>query len=499
MKSANNIRDIKNKKIKSGKNIKSGILKTPVPMKLSILLVVLIILPAFLLNISGCKKEEPDIETFEVIKGDIVEIISSTGTVDSTEKRNYSLIQSGEVLEILKKGEIFKKGEVIIKIDDSKAMLYVSQAEQNLKLAEKSIDIARINYQSALDANHVVVQLAETNSTMAEQATLNAYKALDNASNLSNASIKAAYDSMQTAKDYLDSVKNSIISTDIMVAQAEGNITAAENAYEQAKKSSKSQADAAEGAYEQALISQSLTYWNNINSMEMAEAQIKLVNKSIEQAEIQLELANINLELVKTELDNFQVYAPFDGIVFNSNFNVGETAGPGVAAISIMSSDFIIRSDINETDITKLETGQEVALTLDAYMDLEFKGTITKISQLPNNIAGIVSYEIEVTPEDPAKEYLKPGFSANLNITVSKMENILYVPLQAVYEEDGKSYVDVLMEENEAKKVEITTGNFNYDYIEVKSGLSEGDIVIISGLEATEENGNSGFFGMMGR
>ena len=466
--------------------------------KIKILISVFLII-AVLSFAAGCRKEMPEIEAFTVARGDIVETVSSTGTVDAADRRNYSLTQSAEVIEILKAGDTFKKGQLLIKIDDSKTILYLMQAEQNLELAKKSIDIAKINYQGALDANHVAVQLSEINTEVAIAATETAFKALENANGLSRASINAAGNSIKTAEEYLDKIKSSPLSTDAMIAQAEGNVTAAEGAYEQAKNSSKSQADTAAGSYEQSLLNQSATYWNNINSLEMADSQIKLMKKSIEQAEIQLELSNINLELVKTELDNFQVNAPFDGTVSTANFNAGETAGPGVAAISIISNDFIIKSDINETDIVKLAAGQEVGITLDAYPDINFTGTISRISPLPKNIAGIITYEIEILPDDEASGYLWHGFSANLNITISGTKDVLLIPVQAVYEEEGKNYADVLVGEMEVKKTEIVTGVFNYAYIEIKSGLSEGDIVVISGLEAISETQSQGGgpFGMM--
>ncbi|MBN1298234.1 MAG: hypothetical protein JW997_00955, partial [Actinobacteria bacterium] len=122
---------------------------------------------------------------------------------------------------------------------------------------------------------------------------------------------------------------------------------------------------------------------------------------------------------------------------------------------------------------------------------------IIKISPLSKNIAGIISYEIELEPDESARDYLKHGLSASLNITIADTVNVLYIPVQSVYEEDGKSFVDLLVGEMEVKKTEITTGNYNYDYVEIKSGLSEGDIVILSSLEAAEDESSEGPFQMM--
>ena len=75
-----------------------------------------------------------------------------------------------------------------------------------------------------------------------------------------------------------------------------------------------------------------------------------------------------------------------------------------------------------------------------------------------------------------------------VDIVIEKAEDILYVPIQAVYTENGKSYVDLLVSEQvdsenmeqAVNKVEVTTGINDYSYIEIKSGLKEGDIIVTS-------------------
>jgi RND family efflux transporter MFP subunit len=493
----------------------------------------LILILAFtVFNINACRQEEPELETFIVTRGDIIETISSTGTVDSTEMINYSVLQTAEILEILKKGDSFKKGQTLMKIDNSKNELYIEQAEQNLILAEQAIDVALINYQSALDANHFAVQLAETNTKMAEESTASAFIALENANrsadqayesastalenttNISSWSITAAKSSLEEAERILQEAKNNPGVTPEQLAQYEYNVKAAEETYELTKaqqqanndtaqegiESSKIQGDysaeSAESVYRQSLINQSTTYWTNLSSLYSAEDQIGLTAENIAQAETQLELSKINLELAKLDMDTFHVAAQFDGTVLAANFSEGEYISPGIAGLTVISDEYVVKSDINETDIAKVETGQAVELTFDAYPEMEFNGDITDISPISKNIAGIVTFEITVRPDSDAEEYLKYGLSANLTILISDTRGVLYVPIQSVYEEDGKEYVDVLTRENQIKKAEITTGNYNYDYIEILSGLAEGDTVILSrvDIDQIEQGGGFGFF-----
>ncbi|MCD4669009.1 MAG: efflux RND transporter periplasmic adaptor subunit [Actinomycetia bacterium] len=367
-------------------------------------------------------------DSFEVVKGDIIQTVNTSGSVGSSEQNDYPLSVSGKVLHALSKGDTFSKGDVLIKIDDSRQELLIAQAEENLNTGRHSLKLAKISYQQALDANHIAIQLAGNNMQQAELAAENAFRALENANNMA----------------------------------------------------SKSMRDSAEGTYEQSVLGQSTAYWNNFSSTKNTQDQIKITKENIEQAETQLKLSEINLELAKLDMDSSIIHAPYDGIVSSSSYKEGQNASPGVNAISIISDDFIIRADINEIDVINLQVGQDVDIRLDAYYENEFSGKIVYIAPIPTSIGGVVSYELIVKPEAGEGPELLYGLSASLAITTSGIKNVLYVPIQSVYEEDGKSYVDFVVEGANIEKTEVTIGAFNYDFIEIKSGLKEGDNILIS-------------------
>ncbi|MBA7509901.1 hypothetical protein ES705_01874 [subsurface metagenome] len=400
-----------------------------------------------LLNLSACKRlgeMQESMETFKVTRGDIIQTVTTSGYVDSSVQNDYSLPASGKVIYALNKGDIFSKGDVLIEIDNSRQELLITQAEENLNTAYSSLELAKISYQQALDANHVAVQLAQENANLSEQSAQNALTALEDANRS------------------LSLIKKEDLSTDLQLAQA---VT---------------QSHSAEGAYEQTLINQSTTYWSNLSSTQSAAIQIEVTAKNIEQAETQLKLSEINLKLAKLDMDSSIIRAPYDGIVLSSVYKEGQYASPGINAISIISDDFIISADINEIDVVNLQVGQDVDIRLDAYYENEFSGKIINISPISSNIGGVVSYELTVKPETGNGPELLYGLSASLTITTSGVENVLFVPIQSVYEEDGKSYVDFVAEDGGIEKTEVTTGIFNYDFIEIKSGLNEGDTILIS-------------------
>lgn len=471
-------------------------------VKSAFVITLLLALSAVLLV--SCTSKAPILpDTYKVQKGSIIQAVTSSGSVDTSDKKNYTLSVAGEVLKTLKKGEYFKKGDTLIEVSNDRTQLLIRQAEESLKTGETSIKIAKINYQQARNSNHVAVQLSQSNTAAAEQATQNAFKAMEDANILADASIASAATAVDSANAYLNVIKSSPLIPDYQVTQAENSVSGAQSQYDQAQESARSQTDGAAGAYEQALNNQSTSYWSNLNSLEVAQAQMQITQKNIEQAENQLALSRTNLEIVKLDIDKNRLIAPYDGIVLESNFSNGVYAGPG-PAISIISNVFVVKSDINETDISKIKVGQEADITLDAYMGQNFPGKVSSITPISKNIAGIVTFEVTVTPDDSKNPSFMYGISANLEIATLKIENVLLVPVESVYDENGKKYVDAMdsSADNAVKKIEVTTGASDYNNTEILSGLKEGDVIFASQVPlpdtGTSSGGIRGMFGMGG-
>lgn len=434
------------------------------------------------INIVSCKNLGDISETmdiFEVARGDINQTISTTGYVDSSSINDYSIQISGEVLYALEKGDTFEKGDKLVEVDNSRQALLIAQSEENLGSAISSLETARINYQQALDANHIAIQLAEVNTGLAEVSAHNAFIALENANNVADKSRESAELALENAETILAEAK-SVPLTDIQIAQYEANVETARASYQSALAQGTSSSKSAEGAWEQAVASQSSTYWSNLSSTQSAASQIDIAAKNIALAESQVNLSEISLELAKLDTDKNIIYAPYDGIVFSSTYKESQYASPGMSTISVISDDFVIKADINEIDVVNIKEGQDVDITLDACYEEEFSGKITEISPISTNIGGVVSFELTVEPETENTPPLLYGLSASMDIATSGIENILYVPVESVYEEDGKTYIDLVTSDGKIEKTEVTTGTFNYDYIEIKSGLTEGDEILVS-------------------
>ncbi len=481
------------------------------------------------MSLTACRKETTSIETVKAVRSTISQVVDTTGNVDSSEYKNLSIPSSGRVIKSVQKGDSVKKGEMLIEIDGRRTELLISQTEENIAIAEGSLKMAKLNYQNALDANHVAVQLSKDNNDMAAQSVKSALTALENANNLGSASIQTANISLANAQDsynqtisqaktaleqadyqlstaknngltgvalaqYESAVANARASYNSAVAAAEASIDSAASAIGQAEASARSGSENAEEAYNQALISQSVTYWNTIASLEQAESQIKAALESISTAETQVEIAKINLEIAQLDLENTSIKMPFDGIVQNINFTEGEYLTPGISAVTVFSSEFEIKTNIEESDISKIKTGQKAEIIFDAYPDEIFIGEVEEVSRISNNLAGVITFPVAIKITDEKKDLLMYGISANITIFISESSDILVVPSISIFEENGKSFVylyDPSKKEGFTIK-EVTTGVSDFENTEIISGLSEGEEIFLIKPESERENIFSG-------
>jgi len=309
----------------------------------------------------------------------------------------------------------------------------------------------------------------------------------------------------------------------------EASISSAEDNIGSSDIQNSSSLNSAQNAYDQAQNEQSSTYWDNLSSLESAAAQIKLTQQSLsdaalklKQAERSVESAKEDIETAKKDLEDYKIYAPYDGMIMSVAYKPGEQASQAGSGITIINSEYMIRSSIGENDLPKIKIGNEATISLDAYSSTELTGTVEKIIPMSIVSNGIVTYDVLLKITDKKDVQIFYGLSANISIITAKAENVLFVPIQSVYTENGKKFVDVMASAQGTKnntkgqtstsqprntttqaknagtqtqnisKVEVTTGINDYVNIEIKSGIKEGDIIVTSKVNAssTSSTGN---------
>jgi len=143
---------------------------------------------------------------------------------------------------------------------------------------------------------------------------------------------------------------------------------------------------------------------------------------------------------------------------------------------------------IHESYIKKIQKGQKARITVDAYPDKVMTGEISKVGVLPDSQNRWMNPDMKVYLTtiilDGTQDWVKPGMSAKVEILVNKINNCVFVPVQAVSPEGDKQVCYIGGMKPERREVQI--GDFNDEFIEIKSGLSEGDRVLLRRPEGTE-------------
>jgi RND family efflux transporter MFP subunit len=195
----------------------------------------------------------------------------------------------------------------------------------------------------------------------------------------------------------------------------------------------------------------------------------------------QISQAEIALRMAEKEYRDSQLYAPLEAQVTFIYGEVGENISLTETSISpfvtLHSEDLLVEVNVPETDIVKIESGDPAEMTLDAFDFTEkFYGDVVYIDPAETVIQGVTYYKIK-TAFSGEDERIKSGMTVNLEIETDRKSDVLVIPIRALKYEDSIKYVEVLRN-GKPEKVEIKTGIENDQYVEILSGLNNGDKVI---------------------
>jgi len=149
---------------------------------------------------------------------------------------------------------------------------------------------------------------------------------------------------------------------------------------------------------------------------------------------------------------------------------------------------------IHESYIKKIKKGEKARITVDAFPDDILTGEVTKVGVLPDSQNRWMNPDMKVylttITIDGTHDWVKPGMSAKVEILVSKLDDCVYVPVQAI-SPDGNKQVCYVGHGLKSERREVQIGEFNDAFIEVKSGLKEGDRVLLRTPEGIESDKGS--------
>ncbi|KAA3610472.1 MAG: HlyD family efflux transporter periplasmic adaptor subunit [Calditrichaeota bacterium] len=222
--------------------------------------------------------------------------------------------------------------------------------------------------------------------------------------------------------------------------------------------------------------------------VDKKQSTIKIQAAALKQAELEVEQSEIKVKRAQDDMGKMRIVSPADGLIVYKELwegggmvklKVGMSPWRGQALMEIPGANKMkVSVKINEVDIAKLAVEQKVNITLDAVPDTTFTGLVKEIAALANRDRktkkNVFDVEIYLNEED---ERMKPGMSANAQIIIDEIPDVLSVPIDAITVENEKTWVN----DSDGDPIEITTGKSSSDFIVVEDGLEDGDEIQLSG------------------
>ena len=218
-----------------------------------------------------------------------------------------------------------------------------------------------------------------------------------------------------------------------------------------------------------------------------ATAQAEASLAECRAAQSETEVREAQLAVARANLERTRLTAPFGGVVAEINAALFEYVTPSPVGVPtppavdlIDNTCFYVAAPIDEVDAAAIRVGMTAHITLDAYVDRRFKGRVRRISDYVLDLekqARTVDVEVDFN-EDPEEGTLLAGYSADIEVVIETREDVLRVPTEAVIE--GLRVYVYAADTGTIHAREIQTGIANWDYTEVRSGLSLDDSVVIN-------------------
>ena len=464
---------------------------------------------------------------------DIVNVYDGSGTINAADSYTVKSLVTGTVLTAdFELGDSIEKGDILYTID-------ISDVENNLASAQLSVEQAQRNYDDIADMQNVrtrisgevssfavaagdAVQAGQTVATIRDTSVMLLAVDFPAAEAQSFVAGQAAQVMPDTTFETLNGTIRSVSGADpasdaslmtctvtIAVPNA-GSLTTAQAAVAQVNGVSslnsahftyqreETVVAAASGTVSELCVKEGSTVRQDDVILRITG---KDLDKQTRNAADSLRAAELQMSSAEKTISHYTIDAPISGTIVDKKVKAGDKLSANDTAMqnlcTIYDMSYLeMKLNVDELKIRSLEVGQEVDITADAVPGETYKGVISSILVAGTTANGSTSYPVTVRIDDMGE--LLPGMNATAKITTASVKNVLALPNAALVR---GSYVLVTKDSPSAANAEtsmtapdgyvyvkVTTGISDDDYIEVKSGLQEGDTIAYdnSSVSATD-------------
>jgi RND family efflux transporter MFP subunit len=388
----------------------------------------------------------PTVSTATVSKETLSVLVTASGKMEAGQKADVFAPTAGTLSSVaVTDGQQVKAGQLIASMDTGPLDLAVDQAAAGVKAAKSQLDLVGkgVPTSADLEAANAGVDAA----TAAYNAAKGAYDAFNQAFILAGSPA-----SMETTLTQLN----------VAQKQAFAGMESAESGR------------------------------SKLSVAGRVGAQRAAANAAITQS-------NTGLQLAQDNLSKANLVAPIDGVVlFNATGSPGADGSLPKAmagtAVSPVSAPFTVvqlgslnfDAQVDEADVDRVKTGMKATVRLDAFPSQSFDTVVSTIKPAAiQTTTGGVAFPVLLNLSSTGKSLLI-GMSGSADVQVSAVADSITVPIEALTDENGKSFVFVVAS-GKLKKTEVKTGALTDTRAEITSGVSVGDVVVTGGLTGLQD------------
>ena len=460
-------------------------------------------------------------QTAQVQRQDLTVSVSGSGTVTPIESYQVSALVTGEILESpFEDGDQVEQDQLLYRIDPGSAQTALQQAQLSVQQAQMNYDTLASSLQVKAIGGGVVQTLHVQEGDLVSAGT--AIADITDTSTMTltvpfQAGDAAHISAGQTAQVTLSGTLETLTGTVESVAPADqvgnGGALVRQVKIRLANPGALTEttsATARVGTYAcaaggtlsprlrqtvTAAASGEITDLNvSVGSRVSAGTVLAAIGgesaeNSLADAALAVQNAQLSLQSAQEALDSYTITSPISGTVIEKNLKAGDQLNggdSGAMAVIYDLSQLELQMDVSELDIGQIQPGQTVEITAEALPGQTFTGVVEKVSVNGTTTDGFTTYPVTIL----LSEYgdLNPGMNVSADIIVERSENALCVPAEAVnsdgtvlvagegaFAEDGVTIADPSKLESRP----VTLGRGNQDFVEITSGLEEGETVLL--------------------
>ena len=548
----------KNKAEESGDTPKFRIKKSTKKKKIIIAIVLLLVVVAAFYWFRGGEEQQTmtvSVREAKVTRGNLAVTLTGSGTIEANEQREITSLVKGDIKkDFFEENDVVEKDTVLYQIDPDDIEKDIADARDDLKdakekhqdnladkakltitapisgvISEVSVDKGdNVNNGTAIvtiQDNNAMLLTIEFNSSDRNSLYLGAPATVQ----LESSSITYSGTVQRIASGSIINKRGvSVVLVDIAVSGI-NNITPGATATAIVNNVACNNAGTFSYNDEQTVKAQvqgEISALNVKKGDKVSAGSVIAILKSdslddtVKNSENAVKRAQRNLESLEDTKDDYEIKAPISGTIIQKNSKAGDKLDNsiGSTAMAIIADLSVIKFtlSVDELDITKIQLNQKASITADALPGKRFDGYVSKISTVGTTTNGVTTYPITIIVNNP--EGLIPGMNVEASIVTQSVENALLVPTTALnrgntvwVKKDSKSAKNgKTVKANQNLKnpelyegyvqVQVETGMSNDAFIEIVSGLEEGDDILITTI-VIEGNNNQmmpGFHGGMG-